>query len=189
FTRAGQVPEFRALFEGSAPPYGYNWITMTFLAALAIFCLPRQFQVMVVENVDERHLNRALWLFPLYLVAINLFVLPIAIAGRLMLPTGTDPDNMVLSLPFATGHPMLALIAFLGGLSAAASMVVVETTALSLMICNDVVMPALLRVKRLGLAERSDLTRLLLSIRRAAMIVIMTLGYLYMRHDSSQFAL
>jgi Na+/proline symporter/nitrogen-specific signal transduction histidine kinase len=189
FTRAGQVPEFRALFEGSAPPYGYNWITMTFLAALAIFCLPRQFQVMVVENVDERHLNRALWLFPLYLVAINLFVLPIAIAGRLMLPTGTDPDNMVLSLPFTTGHPLLALVAFLGGLSAAASMVVVETTALSLMICNDVVMPALLRVKRLGLAERSDLTQLLLWIRRAAMIVIMTLGYFYMRHDSSQFAL
>jgi Na+/proline symporter/nitrogen-specific signal transduction histidine kinase len=189
FAQAGQVPEFRSLFEGSAPPYGYNWITMTFLAALAIFCLPRQFQVMVVENVDERHLNRALWLFPLYLLAINLFVLPIAIAGRITLPASTNPDNLVLLLPFATGHPTLALIAFLGGLSAAASMVVVETTALSLMICNDVVMPALLRVKRLGLTEKSDLTRLLLWIRRAAMIVIMTLGYLYMRHDSSQFAL
>jgi Na+/proline symporter/nitrogen-specific signal transduction histidine kinase len=189
FTRAGQIPELRALFEGSAPPYGYNWITMTFLAGLSIICLPRQFQVMVVENVDERHLDRALWLFPLYLLAINLFVLPIAIAGRVLLPSGTDPDTMVLSLPFATGYPMLALIAFLGGLSAAASMVVVETTALSLMICNDVVMPALLRVRRLGLAERSDLTRLLLWIRRAAMIVIMALGYLYMRHDSAQFAL
>jgi Na+/proline symporter/nitrogen-specific signal transduction histidine kinase len=189
FTRAGQVPEFHALFAGSAPPYGYNWITMTFLAGLAIFCLPRQFQVMVVENVDARHLNRALWLFPLYLLAINLFVLPIALAGRIMLPASTDPDNLVLALPFATGHPLLALIAFLGGLSAAASMVVVETTALSLMICNDVVMPALLRVKRLGLAERADLTQLLLWIRRAAMILIMTLGYLYMRHDSAQFAL
>jgi Na+/proline symporter/nitrogen-specific signal transduction histidine kinase len=189
FARAGRVPEIRSIFDAPSARYGYSWIAMTFLAALAVFCLPRQFQVMVVENVDERHLDRALWLFPLYLLLINLFVLPIAIAGRMMLPADTDPDNLVLSLPFATGHPFLALIAFLGGLSAAASMVVVETTALSLMVCNDVVMPALLRVKRLGLAEKSDLTWLLLWIRRAAMIVIMALGYLYMRHDSSQFAL
>ena len=179
FTRAARIPEIQSIFESSGSHYGYSWISMTFLAALAIFCLPRQFQIMVVENVDERHLNRAQWLFPLYLLAINLFVLPIAIAGRMMLPTDTDPDSLVLSLPLATAHPFLALVAFLGGLSAAASMVVVETTALSLMICNDVVMPALLGVKRLGLAEKPDLTRLLLWIRRAAMIVIMALRYLY----------
>ena len=189
FTRAARIPEIRSIFESSGSHYGYSWISMTFLAALAIFCLPRQFQIMVVENVDQRHLNRAQWLFPLYLLAINLFVLPIAIAGRMMLPTDTDPDSLVLSLPLATAHPFLALVAFLGGLSAAASMVVVETTALSLMICNDVVMPALLGVKRLGLAEKPDLTRLLLWIRRAAMIVIMALGYLYMSHNSAQFAL
>jgi len=189
FAQASQVPDIGAVFDGSSQPYGYSWISMTLLAALAIFCLPRQFQVMVVENVDERHLNRALWLFPLYLLAINLFVLPIAIAGRLILSPDTDPDSLVLALPYLTGHPWLALIAFLGGLSAAASMVVVEATALSLMVCNDVVMPALLRVRRLGLAEKSDLTRLLLWIRRAAMAAIMALGYLYMRHDSAQFAL
>lgn len=189
FTEAGKVPEIRMIFDQIPAGYGYNWISMTVLAALAVFCLPRQFQVMVVENVDDRHLNRAAWLFPLYLLLINLFVLPIAFAGRMMLPEDTDPDNLVLALPYATGHPMLALIAFLGGLSAAASMVVVETTALSLMVCNDVVMPALLRVRRLGLSSRSDLTRLLLWIRRAAMVVIMALGYMYMRHDSAQFAL
>src|SRR5215475_1550138 len=189
FARAERIPDIRALFDSSTSGYGYSWIAMTFLAALAVFCLPRQFQIMVVENVDERHLNRAQWLFPLYLLAINLFVLPIALAGRMMLPAGTNPDNLVLSLPLAAGQPILALVAFLGGLSAAASMVVVETTALSLMICNDVVMPALLGVKRLGLAEKPDLTRLLLWIRRAAMIVIMALGYLYMSHNSAQFAL
>ena len=163
FGKAARIPEISAVFDTSTPLYGYSWISMTLLAGLA--------------------------LFPLYLLVINLFVLPIAIAGRMMLPADTDPDNLVLALPFATGHPWLALVAFLGGLSAAASMVVVETTALSLMICNDVVMPALLRVKRLGLAEKSDLTRLLLWIRRAAMVAIMALGYLYMRHDSAQFAL
>lgn len=189
FDQALARPEISAIFEYTPDRYGYNWIAMTLLAMLAVFCLPRQFQVMVVENVDERHLNRALWLFPLYLLAINLFVLPIAIAGRMLLPIDTDPDNIVLAVPLATGHPFLALIAFLGGLSASASMVVVETTALSLMVCNDVVMPALLRVKALGLARKPDLTRLLLWVRRIVMIAVMALGYFYMRHDSAQFAL
>ena len=189
FAQAGRRPEIAAIFASSPDRYGFDWITMTVLAMLASFCLPRQFQVLVVENVDERHLDRAAWQFPLYLLAINLFVLPIAIGGRLLLPADTDPDNLVLALPLASGQPILALIAFLGGLSAAASMVVVETTALSIMVCNDLVMPALLRVKALGLAERQDLTALLLWVRRLAMILVMGLGYLYMRHDSAQFAL
>jgi len=189
FSQAATIPDIQAVFQEAPANYGYNWIAMTFLAFAAIFCLPRQFQVMVVENTDERHLDRALWLFPLYLLAINLFVLPIAIAGRIMLPADTDPDNLVLSLPLAAGHPELALIAFLGGLSASASMVVVETTALSLMVCNDVVMPALLRIRSLGLEHKPDLTRLLLWVRRLVMIVVMALGYLYMRHDSAPFAL
>ncbi|HVW58017.1 MAG TPA: ATP-binding protein [Rhizobiaceae bacterium] len=189
FSKAAAIPDIRSIFAHSPDRYGYNWIAMTLLAMVAVFCLPRQFQIMVVENVDERHLNRALWLFPLYLLAINLFVLPIAIAGRMMLPTDTDPDNLVLAVPLASGYPFVALIAFLGGLSAAASMVVVETTALSLMVCNDVVMPALLRVKALGLERKADLTSLLLWVRRLVMIGVMGLGYLYMRHDSAQFAL
>ena len=106
--------------------------------------------MMVVENVDERHLDRAQWLFPLYLLAINLFVLPIAIAGRMLLPADTDPDNLVLSLPLLGGAAVSGPGRLSRRLSAAASMVVVETTALSLMVCNDVVMPALLRVKSAG---------------------------------------
>ncbi|HEX4298244.1 MAG TPA: ATP-binding protein [Devosia sp.] len=189
FARAAAVPEINALFTPSPNRYGFGWIAMTLLAMLATFCLPRQFQVMVVENVDERHLDRALWLFPLYLLGINLFVLPIAIAGRLLLPGDGNPDNLMLALPLLGGQPIFALIAFLGGVSAAAGMVVVETTALSLMVCNDVVMPMLLRIKSLGLSERSDLTSLLLWVRRAVMAVVMALGYLYMRTDSAEFAL
>jgi Na+/proline symporter/nitrogen-specific signal transduction histidine kinase len=189
FQKAAADPAIAGIFAHSPNRYGFGWIAMTLLAMFATFCLPRQFQVMVVENTDERHLDRAAWLFPLYLFAINLFVLPIAIAGRLLLPGTADPDTIVLAVPLASGRPILALIAFLGGLSAAASMVVVETTALSIMVCNDVVMPTLLRLKRLRLAERSDLTQLLLWVRRAAMAAVMGLGYLYMRHDSAQSAL
>ena len=189
FSKAAAIPDVAQIFAYSPNRYGFGWIGMTFLAMVAAFCLPRQFQVMVVENVDERHLDRALWQFPLYLFAINLFVLPIAIAGRILLPGAGNPDNLVLALPLLGNQPILALIAFLGGVSAAASMVVVETTALSIMVCNDVVMPALLRVKSLGLAQRADLTQLLLWVRRGVMLAVMALGYLYMRHDSAQVAL
>jgi Na+/proline symporter/nitrogen-specific signal transduction histidine kinase len=189
FGQAAAIPEVAQIFAHSPDRYGFNWIAMTFLAMAATFCLPRQFQVMVVENVDERHLDRAVWQFPLYLLLINLFVLPIAVAGRVLLPGDSNPDNLVLALPLLGNQPLLALIAFLGGVSAAASMVVVETTALSIMVCNDVVVPALLRVKSLGLAQRSDLTRLLLWVRRGVMVAVMALGYLYMRHDSGQVTL
>lgn len=189
FDRAAKVPDIASIFTYDPGRYGFGWIAMTLLAGLASICLPRLFQVMVVENTDERHLDRAVWQFPLYLLVMNVFVLPIAIAGRMLLPAGSDPDNFVLALPLAGGQPILALIAFLGGVSAAASMVVVEATALSIMVCNDVVMPALLRVKSLRLAERRDLTRLLLWVRRLAVIGVMALGYLYVRHDSAQFAL
>ncbi|MEP7239260.1 MAG: ATP-binding protein [Devosia sp.] len=189
FTQAATVPEVAQIFARSPEHYGFSWVGMTFLALLASFCLPRQFQVMVVENVNERHLDRAVWQFPLYLLLINIFVLPIAMAGRLLLPGTANPDNLVLALPLLANQPVLALVAFLGGVSAAASMVVVETTALSIMVCNDVVMPALLRVKPFGLEQRTDLTRLLLWVRRGVMVAVMALGYLYMRHDNAQVTL
>ena len=126
---------------------------------LAIMFLPRQFQVAVIENMDERHLNKAIWLFPLYMLAINVFVLPIAFGGILHFPDGSvDADTFVLTLPMAAKQEGLALLVFIGGLSAATGMVIVETIALSTMVCNDLVMPVLLRLKRLRLAERRDLT-------------------------------
>src|SRR5436305_8008764 len=146
FARAAARPELSQLFDFGGSSAGIDWIALTFLAMAAIICLPRQFQVMVVENVDPRHLDRALWLFPAYLIAINLFVVPIALAGLLTVPAGTDPDTLVVALPLGSGHGGLALLAFLGGLSAAASMVIVETVALSTMICNDLAVPLLLRL-------------------------------------------
>ena len=182
FARAAARPELAQLFNFGGPAAGIDWIALTFLAMAAIVCLPRQFQVMVVENVDERHLDRALWLFPAYLIAINLFVVPIALAGLLSAPADTDPDTLVLTLPLAAGHNWLALLAFLGGLSAAASMVIVETVALSTMICNDLVVPMLLRVGQLG----ADTRPVLLGIRRGAIGLVVLLGFAYVRvvHES-----
>ena len=157
---------------------------------LAILCLPRQFQVLVVENVDERHVKKAVWLFPLYLLLINIFVLPIAFGGLLHFPQGSvDADTFVLALPMAEQQQTIALLAFIGGLSAATGMIIVETVALSTMVCNDLVMPTLLRFGRLHLSERRDLTGVLLAIRRGAIVVIVLLGYAYVRLIGETYAL
>lgn len=157
---------------------------------LAVMFLPRQFQVAVIENLDERHLKKAIWLFPAYMLAINIFALPLAFGGRLHFPAGNvDADTFVLTLPMAEKRELLALLVLLGGLSAATGMAIVETIALSTMVCNDLVMPVLLRMKRLRLNERPDLTGLLLGIRRGAIIMVLLLGYLYFRLAGEAYAL
>ena len=192
FDRVRAEPSMKPLLtpiEGVAGGYA-SWVWLTILSMMAIMFLPRQFQVAVIENKDERHLDKAIWLFPLYMLAINLFVLPIAFGGNLRFPDGSvDADTFVLTLPMAAKQEGLALLVFIGGLSAATGMVIVETIALSTMVCNDLVMPVLLRMKRLRLAERRDLTALLLGIRRGAIVGILLLGYLYFRLAGEAYAL
>ena len=111
-----------------------NWpalMMQTGLAMIAIVCLPRQFHVTVVENIEPKDLNLARWVFPVYLVLAALFVVPIALAGQLLLPAGVTPDSFVISLPLAEAHPALAMLAFIGGASAATGMVIVASVALS----------------------------------------------------------
>jgi hypothetical protein len=190
FTRAAERADIARLFTSvGAGGYG-GWVTLTLLSMAAILFLPRQFQVSIVENIDERHLEKAAWLFPLYLLAINIFVLPLAIAGLLTFPADTvDRDMFVLALPIVERQPALALLAFIGGLSAATGMVIVETIALSTMLCNDLIMPILLRLRWLGLTERGDLTRLLIAIRRGSIVLILLLGYGYFHFIGGSYAL
>jgi Na+/proline symporter/nitrogen-specific signal transduction histidine kinase len=192
FERAAADPKLSAMMtplEGVAGGYA-SWVWLTILSMMAIMFLPRQFQVTVIENVNEKHLNKAIWLFPLYMLAINIFVLPIAFGGLLHFPEGNvDGDTFVLTLPMFEKQELLTLLVFIGGLSAATGMVIVETIALSTMVCNDLVMPVLLRLRRLRLNERSDLTGLLLGIRRGAIVGILLLGYLYFRLAGEAYAL
>ncbi|SES28696.1 Na+/proline symporter [Vreelandella subterranea] len=163
----------------SVPGGATGWVGMLVLAFLAFLTLPRQFQVLVVENVDEQHLTRASWLFPLYMLLINLFVIPIALAGLLLGVSAGDPDSFVLTLPLSAGLEGLPLLVFIGGLSAATGMVIVETIALSTMVSNQLVMPLLLRSRRLHLSTKGELAGWLLGIRRVAIVLILLLGYLY----------
>ncbi|MDP3457097.1 sensor histidine kinase [Methyloversatilis sp.] len=192
FGRALAHPDLRPLLGlEQGRPFAYEqWFAMTVLSMLSVIFLPRQFQVMVVENVDERHLRRAVWVFPLYLLLINLFELPIALGGLLYFGPGVrDAETFVLSIPLAHGQHALALVAFIGGLSAATGMVIVETIAVSTMVCNDLVMPLLLRTRRYGARAVGDLTGLLLRIRRAAILSVMLLGYVYFHVAGEAYAL
>jgi Na+/proline symporter/nitrogen-specific signal transduction histidine kinase len=189
FQRAVASPDLGRLLQLDSGRAG-TWTSLILLSGLAILFLPRQFQIIVVENVDESHLKRAVWLFPLYLLLINVFVLPLAIGGLLHFGgQGGNPDTFVLTLPLSRGAEALALLAFIGGLSAATGMVIVETIALSTMVCNDLVMPWMLRSSWLHAENRQDLSGLLIGIRRVAIALILLLGYIYFRAAGEAYAL
>lgn len=165
-----------------------NFLILTLLSALAFPLLPRQFHVMVVENHSPRELARARWLFPLYLVIINLFVIPIAAAGMIRFGDTVGADDFVLLLPMSQGNDMISVFAFVGGLSAGAAMVVVACVALAIMISNDLVLPLILRRQASGGGGAiGDMGQTILNIRRTAIVGLLLLGYAYYRAaDNSQ---
>ncbi|SHL90482.1 sensor histidine kinase [Vreelandella subglaciescola] len=178
--QVARTPELSHVLSLEQVPGGATgWVGVLVLAVLAFLTLPRQFQVLVVENVDETHIDRASWLFPLYLLLINLFVIPIALAGLLLGGANADPDSFVLTLPLSAGAEALPLFVFIGGLSAATGMMIVETIALSTMVSNQLVMPLLLRLDLLHLSGKGELAAWLLGIRRVAIVLILLLGYGY----------
>ena len=149
-----------------------EWTSLTFLSMMAIMFLPRQFHVAVVENYSADHIKKALWLFPLYLFLINIFVLPIAYGGLLLNDIPSTADYFVLSIPMHYGHQLLAIIAFIGGFSAATAMIIVESVALSTMVTNSFVVPTLW-----DLSAIRNFHAVILNIKRLVIIGCVLLGY------------
>ncbi len=180
FSEARAAPQLADYWEETV-----HWPAMllqTGVAMTAIMCLPRQFHVTVVENIEPRDLNLARWVFPIYLVLAALFVVPIALAGQLHLPAGVMPDSFVISLPLAEAHPALALLAFIGGASAATGMVIVASVALSTMVSNDMLLPWLLRRREKDTERPFEAFRhWLLTVRRVSIAVILLLAYVAYR--------
>jgi Na+/proline symporter/signal transduction histidine kinase/ActR/RegA family two-component response regulator len=175
FAKALERPDTTAVLTAGTSAGSMGAITL--LSLCAIILLPRQFHVTVVENKNASEIRHAAWLFPLYLVLINLFVVPVAIAGMLTFSPGTiDSDMYVLALPISAGSEFLALVAFIGGLSAAAAMVIVETIALAIMVSNDIVVPLAL-IGRHG----TNVGTHLLTVRRIAIFAVVLFAYLYYR--------
>ena len=177
----GPAPDFAPTRLGDLDTIANaNFLMATLLAAAAIFCLPRQFLVGIVECADPADLNRARWLFSGYLGVFTLFVVPIVLAGLgAGLGDRHHPDSFVLTLPMERGAVGIAILAFLGGLSAATAMVIVASIALATMITNDLIMPALWRSRWLGLSLGADVGRLVLWLRRVTILLIALLAFAY----------
>ncbi|HEY6833091.1 MAG TPA: sodium:solute symporter, partial [Pseudolabrys sp.] len=180
FEAAREHAQTAAIF--SREPAFDSLLASTVLSFVAIILLPRQFHVAVVENNNENEIRRAAWLFPLYLLLINLFVVPIALAGLLSFEPGkVDSDMFVLALPLHAGSSVMTIAAFVGGLSAATAMVIVESVALSIMVSNDIVMPLLLQRRGAVLSGSGNVGSRLLTVRRIAIFAILLLAYMYYR--------
>ncbi len=156
-----------------------RWAGVLMLSAAAFLCLPRMFQVLVVENDSDAQLRMAAWAFPLYLLLVSLFVVPIAVMGLELLPPGSNPDLYVLTLPLSQGQDALALLTFLGGFSSATSMVIVAAIALSTMVSNHIVMPIWLEIRRGTASVSGDVRQVVLLSRRLSIAGVLFLGYLY----------
>ncbi|MCB1338366.1 MAG: sodium:solute symporter [Maritimibacter sp.] len=168
---------------------GGRWATLTFLSAAAFLTLPRMFQVLVVENVEEKQLATASWAFPLYLFLMSLFVIPIAAVGLSVSPENANPDLFVLTVPLAEGRDGLAMLSFLGGFSSATSMVIVAAIALSTMVSNHIVMPVWLSTRAGGASVSGDVRNVVLIARRVSIGVVLALGYFYYRLSGGGAAL
>ncbi len=186
FKAVSEHPFFSGLLRFSPEPgRSYTaWFTLLYLSSVSVMLLPRQFHVMVVENCAEEHIRQAMWMFPLYLFLINLFVAPIAFGGLLLFQSPAMADTFVLRIPLRTGHRVVATIAFLGGLSAATGMVVVSSVAISTMVLNNLVVPVLLR-----LGWPRNLAPMLLHLKRLGIMGVILLGYGYYRLLGERFML
>jgi Na+/proline symporter/signal transduction histidine kinase len=189
FEQAGNSPELQKLFTLNGEHAYMSWFTIIMLSMVAVVFLPRQFQVGVIENIKEEHLKKAMWLFPLYLLIINIFVLPIAFGGKMLLPPSTDADTYVLAIPLFFKHDILSLLVFVGGFSAATSMIIVETIALSTMVSNNLVMPILFsREGFLNTVDKS-IRDTILTVRRMSIVLILLIALLFDLYVAQYFSL
>jgi len=166
-------------------PYS-RWFTLTFISMMAFMFLPRQFHILVIENSNLEHVKKAMWRFPAYMFLINLFVIPIALAGLLVFHGDTsNADYFVIDLPLLSGQSWLAMLVFIGGFSASAGMVMVSSVALATMILNHIIMPVILKFR---LAE-TNISGILINIKRLCIIAVIFLGYAYYHIIGESYAL
>jgi PAS domain S-box-containing protein len=187
FGRAAAHPEWSRLLTLDQPTTASysRWAAMLVISMLAVMFLPRQFHVLVVQNPHERDVRAVSWSFPLYLLLINLFVLPIALAGLATFPAaGATADSFILRLPLHFDSHLISVVVFLGGFSAATAMIVVDSLALSKMITNDVILPILLRRRAL-----EDVYWITLLYTRLAMLGVVALGFMWARMEHGQLLL
>ena len=154
-----------------------SFLTQTLLAGLAVMCLPRQFHVAAVEYTQPKELKLARWVFSGYLVVVAIFVIPIVAFGLTASPSGSNPDGFVLFVPAALNEPLISLLVFLGGVSAASAMVIVSSIALGTMISNEIVLPRLVDLSSIEHPE--NYLKFIKRVRRFSITGIIALAYFF----------
>lgn len=187
YAKASQLPNFESISTLGGLSQGFNWLFTIFLSFFAIFLLPRQFHVTVVENLDTRHIKPTIWLFPLYLFLFNVFVVFIAWDGLITFDHNYNPDYYSLHLPLQRGDTWLAVLVFMGGFSAVISMIIVSTLALSTMVSNNIIIPYGF-IKRMTLDSDTN-ARNIKNLRRIAIFLIIIISYLFCSQFSKQLSL
>lgn len=183
-----RFPEKEYLLLLNSPQSSYlTWATFLVMSMMAFMFLPRQFHIMVVENTRERHIREAMWRFPTYLFLINLFVIPIALGGLLMNSgDASQADYFVVSIPMMADQTWLAVLAFVGGFSASAGMVMLSSIALSTMMLNNLLVPVILKVRAL---QGRDISKLLIYLKRLCIFLTVFLGYMFYNMIGESYAL
>ena len=175
-----QLEEQKGSSLAAFDPFRTSFLIEILLGVIAVICLPRQFHMLAVENTNADHINTARWLFPLYMISMCLFMIPIAWAGSQALAgTSTNADLYSLMMPMAEGQTGLAILAYVGGISAAMGMVAVSTIAISTMLTNDIIMPFILHVRAVDVSQNKNLGRLLLNLRRLSIFAVLFMAYGY----------
>jgi Na+/proline symporter/signal transduction histidine kinase/CheY-like chemotaxis protein len=165
----------------------YFAVSQAILGVITIFILPQQYHMLMIENHQQKELKMARWLYPVYLIAINLFILPIALAGQSLFPGGgVDADTYVITIPLFFQQAWLGGLAFIGGLAAATSMVIVATIVLSTMVTTEIVNPLLLHYNSYINTQKKQLSGLLLNIRRIAIALLLLLAFGFERIVNQQ---
>lgn len=184
------LPDFNKLItiQGKSP--FAEWFGLTVLSGIAVTLLPRQFQVSVIENQNESHLKTSIWLFPLYLLLINLFVMPIALGGNILF-NGLDinPDYYILDIPLKFNQTFISVIVFIGGFSAASAMIILETIALSNMLSNNFLIPLILQLGKNKKNINDKLAKRTLTLRRISIIIILLSSLFYYKILSPYYSL
>ena len=190
FVRSSSLPSHELVNSFTGEHIYFHLFLLMTLSMFAVLFLPRQFQVAVVENVNEDHLKKAVWLFPLYLFLINIFVLPVAIAGGFHFGNkGINADTYILALPMLMKSNWLTLLVYIGGFSAASSMIIIETIALTTMVSNNIVAPVFFSLIKVQDNIDKGIRNWLKTTRRIGIIVIMVLAYLFERYVAEKFSL
>lgn len=181
YKQASQLIAFKEKNTLGGITQGINWFFLCMASLFAIFLLPRQFHMSVVENNRERHIKTALWLFPLYLLIFNLFVYPIAWGGNVLFKNATvNADTYSLLIPQMFGNEVLTAIVFLGGFSAAISMIVVSSISLATMLSNNLLIPYTF-LGKLNNEEQVTNNKKIVNIRKIGIFSLIITAYFIYR--------